>query len=107
MTSKPLRPKDTRPAELIAAEEAGRQCLRDWLRAARGRHAALARTMNLAPPSLSRLAAVGGTYISMEYALRLELASRELAPDNTLRAEELCPARAELITQFAAGRRAA
>jgi DNA-binding transcriptional regulator YdaS (Cro superfamily) len=83
-----------KPPELVAAEEAGRMALRTYCRAEPGRAANIARYTGLLPAVLSRMANKD-THINLEAAVMIDVAT-----DGAVRAEVLCPGRAELLGQF-------
>lgn len=82
--------------ELVAAEAQASAMLRQYLRSLVGRNAAIARATGIYAPSLSRMG-TGKHPITLDSAVLLEVAS-----EGELRAELLCPSRADLIGKFLA-----
>lgn len=80
-----------KPPELVAAEAAGKEALRRYCRDRQGRAADIARKTDILPPVLSKMANQG-TYINLEAAVLIEVAT-----EGELRAEVLCPARADVL----------
>ena len=89
-----VRPVPPKAPELIAAEQAAQEALRRYFRRELGMQAMVARETGIAPAALSRMAK-HGEVISLEHALRIELAT-----GGELRAEALCPSRAGIVNQF-------
>lgn len=86
--------------EQIAAAMAGKEALRDYCAAERGRAAKLARRTAILPPVLSKMANTENTYtINLESAVMIELAT-----DGALTVEVLCPMRADVFAQIVARR---
>lgn len=84
----------TKTAELLEAEQAGRVMLNSYTRAKQGNQTVLARKTDLLPGTISKMCS-GGTQISMEAAILIEVAT-----EGALRTEQLCPGRAELLDQL-------
>lgn len=89
-----INPAPPKPPELIEAERAAQEALRRYFRRELGMQALMARETGIQAPALSRMAKKGDT-ITLEHALRIEVAT-----DGELRAEQLCPSRCELLSQF-------
>lgn len=84
--------------ELQAAEVAGKEALRAWFRAGVGRQIETARRTGIAAGNLSRMASDPvGTPIGLEHAVLIEVAS-----EGGLRAEVLCPSRADVLGRLLA-----
>lgn len=84
--------------EQIAAQEAGQKALRDYFHGEIGRQKDVANASGLYASMLSRMAC-GHTPINLETAIALEVATK-----GELRAEVLCPLRAEVLNRFVNGR---
>jgi DNA-binding transcriptional regulator YdaS (Cro superfamily) len=85
--------------EQLAAERAGREALHEYFQTRIGRQKATAETTGIEASILSRMAR-GHMPISLEYSIVLEVASK-----GALRAEVLCPSRADVLNRFMNGRR--
>jgi hypothetical protein len=83
--------------ELVAAELAGKEAMRAYFAASRGRMAAVARATAINPPNLCKMAQRENYPIGLEFALLIEAAT-----DGALRAAVLCPSRADLLAKFVA-----
>lgn len=84
----------TKTDDLLEAEQAGRVMLNTYTRAKQGNQAALARKTDLLAGTICKMCN-GGTQISMEAAILIEVAT-----EGVLRADKLCPSRAELLDQL-------
>lgn len=89
-----INPPVPKTPHLVEAEKSAQDTLRRYFRRELGTQAAISRQTGIAPPLLSRMSK-NGAHITLEYALRIELAT-----GGELRAEWLCPSRAELLDQF-------
>lgn len=89
-----ITPKPPKPAELVKAEEEACAALREFFSRDLGLQAQMARDTGVSPAILSRMGK-GRQCISIEHAMLIELASR-----GELRAEQLCPARADILGRF-------
>jgi len=79
------------------AEQAGKNALYRFYREYHGCQAQLSRDTGLSVPMLTKMARYPEYFITMEAAMLVEVASK-----GALRAEVLCPSRADLIGQFLA-----
>lgn len=88
-----------KPHELVEAEDAARKTLFEYFLKQHGRQKQMALATGIPQPLLSRMAKNPKASIALEAAIAIEVAS-----GGELKAEKLCPARAELVEQFMAGR---
>lgn len=80
-------------AEELEAEQAGKAALRDYFAKTRGRQAEVSRKTRIFPPILCKMATKPDYTINLEYALLIEVAT-----DGAIRADQLCPSRAGLLS---------
>jgi len=85
--------------EQYEAEQAGKQALRDYCDAKRGRAAELARKTKILAPVLSKMVNNPMYSINLESAVMIELAT-----EGALKVEVLCPARADVFSKLLARR---
>lgn len=90
------REESDKSPELIEAEKVGKKKFNTYCRAKQGNIAQLSKDTGLAQGTISTMS-TGPTAISLESAIKIEVATR-----GELRADELCPSRAEWIAQFLA-----
>lgn len=75
----------------LLEEKAGRQALRSWLKEETGRQARICKSSGILPAVMSHMANKE-THINLEAAILIEVAS-----EGALKAEVLCPSRAEVL----------
>ncbi len=80
--------------ELVQAEKDGQARLHAYFREKHGRQSELSRAAGMQPATLSRMAS-GDVPITLRAAIRIEVGS-----GGKLRADELCPAEAEMLKQY-------
>jgi hypothetical protein len=85
--------------EQVAAERAAQAILHEYFQSRIGRQKATAEASGIEASILSRMAR-GHMPISLEYSIALEVAS-----NGALRAEVLCPSRADVLNRFMNRRR--
>lgn len=95
--SRPPRNPPLKPQSLILAEQEARDLLNNYFKQGIGRQLALANDTGLFASQLSRMARLENHPISVEAAMRIEVATKGELP-----AKKLCPAGADLIAQFVA-----
>lgn len=83
--------------ELVQAELAGKEALRKWFYSGVGRQAEVARRTGMFPGNLSKMARPDGYGIGLEAAVLIEVAT-----EGDLRAEVLCPSRADVLAKLLA-----
>lgn len=81
--------------KITKAEKKAQQILRDYFWQHRSEQKRIAQETGIKQPFLSRLANKEGQTIALETAMLIEIAT-----NGELRAEALCPARAEVIKKF-------
>lgn len=89
-----INTREDKTPELIAAEAAGNEALRRYCRERQGRATELARKSGLLISVLSKMANKG-RHINLEAAALIEVAT-----DGELRAETLCPSRADTLQRL-------
>lgn len=93
------RSDDVPQPEQMEAERVGQAVLHEYFQSRIGRQKATAEATGIEASLLSRMAR-GHMPISLEYSIALEVASK-----GALRAEVLCPSRADVLNRFMNGRR--
>lgn len=88
------------PPEQDKAEREGQAALHEYFQSRVGRQKAIAEATGIEASILSRMAR-GHARISLEYSIALEMASK-----GALRAEMLCPSRADVLKRFISQRTA-
>ncbi len=94
--SRPRSDPPKKSPELIRAETRGHQLLRDYCRVKVGVQADLVRKTGIYPATVSKMSN-GKTPITLEAAIQFEVAT-----GGALRADVLCPSRADLLKEFKA-----
>lgn len=94
---RPPQNPQPKPQSLLIAEQEARDLLDGYFKKNLGNQAELARKSGLFTSQLSRWARLTHHTISVEAAMRIEVATNGELP-----AKKLCPAGAELIAQFVA-----
>lgn len=88
-----VNPRPIKPAALVQAEQHASEALYNYFRGGHGVQARISRETGIEAPALSKMGK--GAPISFEHAILLDVAT-----GSQLRAEMLCPSRADLLSRF-------